>query len=285
MKASRGYRNIQRGTISAAAGRFILAALALLLLLARPAAADTYTWDVSGGTAAPQDGSGIWSTSTSYANWWNGSTDVSWPTGGTDTAAFGGVSGTAGTLTVDNSGVGVGAMILNTPDGSTYTITGGPIALGGAAPTITVNTNASIGSVLTGGGTAGLVVNGGGSLELTAANTYSGPTTVSGAILRLSNSAALPSGSNLTVDGGVVELNAGDFLGSLGTGPGQVQFTSNGGGFSAVGANRVVNFSNSATLTWGGSGSFLQDRDAIDARNAVGRFDGRFSKPDPDPGG
>ncbi len=144
----------------------------------------------------------------------------------------------------------------------------------------TAAVNARLSGVLSGSG--GLTITGGGNLELTASNTYTGPTTVSGTILRLSNSAALPSGSNLTLDGGVVELNAGDFLGSLGTGPGQVQFTSNGGGFSAVGANRVVNFSNSATLTWGGSGSFLQDQGAIDARNVIGGLDGRFSKPDPD---
>ena len=236
----------------------VLAIAMVLVLLGRPAAADTYTWDVSGGTSAPQDGSGIWSTSTSYANWWTSSTDVAWPTGGTDTAAFGGISGTAGTVTVSGAGVGVGAMIFNTPDWSTYTIGGGSIALGGVAPTITVNTNASIGSILTGSGTAGLVVNGGGWLELTAANTYTGPTTVSGStVLRLSNSAALPAGSNLTLDGGQVELAAGDFTASLGTAAGQVQFSANGGGFSAAGANRIVNLSNSATLTWAGTSGFL----------------------------
>ena len=113
-------------------------------------------------------------------------------------------------------------------------------------------------------GSGGLTITGDGDLELTASNTYTGPTTVSGGILRLSNSAALPggtgatsTGSNLTLDGGVVELDAGNFTRNLGTGPGQVQFTANGGGFSAVGGNRVVNLSNSATLTWGGSGSFL----------------------------
>ena len=120
-------------------------------------------------------------------------------------------------------------------------------------------------------------------MELTAGNTYTGPTTVSSSILRLSNSAALPgdvgatsTGSNLTLDGGVLELDAGDFTRNLGTGRGQAQFTANGGGFSAVGANRVVNLNNSATLTWG-SGSFLPDG-AADARLGIGRFDDRFSK-------
>ena len=53
----------------------------------------------------------------------------------------------------------------------------------------------------------------------------------------------------------MVELAAGNF-----TAPGQrfghVQFTANGGGFAAVGANRVVNLGNSATLTWGAAAVF-----------------------------
>jgi len=113
---------------------------------------------------------------------------------------------------------------------------------------------AQLSGVLSGRG--GLTITGGGNLELTASNTYTGPTTVSGAVLRLSNSAALPSASNLTLDGGILELNAGDFTCSLGTASGQIQFTSNGGGFSAVGGNRIVNLGdNSATLTWGSSSS------------------------------
>ena len=123
-----------------------------------------------------------------------------------------------------------------------------------AAGSGTAAVNARLSGVLSGSG--GLTMIGYGTLELTASNTYTGPTTVSGIILRLSNSGALPGGSNLTLDGGVIELAAGDFTCNLGTGPGQVQFTSNGGGFSAVGANRIVNLGNSAQLTWG-SGSFL----------------------------
>ena len=136
-----------------------------------------------------------------------------------------------------------------------------PINLGGGPQTVqvtagsgTATVDAQLSGVLSGSG--GLTKTGYGTLELTASNTYTGPTTVSGSILRLSNSGALPGGQNLTLDGGVIELAAGDFTGSSGSGPGQVQFTANGGGFSAVGANRVVNLGNSATLTWG-SGSFL----------------------------
>ncbi|CBY13225.1 unnamed protein product [Oikopleura dioica] len=69
----------------------------------------------------------------------------------------------------------------------------------------------------------------------------------------LSGPAALPSG-NLSFGGnGVLELGNGDFTRALGTGPGQVQMPTNaGGGWAAVGADRVVNIGGAgATLTWG----------------------------------
>ena len=134
----------------------------------------------------------------------------------------------------------------------TYTIAGCPITLANSPLTFTMNANASISAVLSGNG--GLTETGGNSLQLAASNTYSGPTTVSFAILRLSNSAALPSG-NLTLDGGLLELAAEASLRSVGGGLSQVQFTANGGGFSAIGANRIVKLGGSSEpLTWGSSG-------------------------------
>ena len=56
--------------------------------------------------------------------------------------------------------------------------------------------DAQLSGVLSGSG--GLTITGDGMLELTASNTYTGPTTVSGGILRLSNSAALPGGTATT---------------------------------------------------------------------------------------
>jgi autotransporter-associated beta strand protein len=111
---------------------------------------------------------------------------------------------------------------------------------------------------------------GSGTIEFAAANTYSGMTKVTG-VLRLSHAQALPGGIGATggtsqlvlgYDGtnynGVIELAAGDFLRGLGTGPDQVSFDpSGGGGFSAVGADRIVNLGGlSAPLTWG-SGNFV----------------------------
>ena len=78
----------------------------------------------------------------------------------------------------------------------------------------------------------------------------------------------------------MVELAAGDFTRSLGSGPGQVQFTANGGGFAAVGANRFVNLGGSSAYVDLGQQRFSAQRRDADARHAVGRFDDRFSKPD-----
>ena len=143
------------------------------------------------------------------------------------------------------------------------------IALNGATRTIQVNggfaaVDAQISGSIAGSGTAGLTITGDGVLQLAANNTYSGTTTVPAATLRLASSGALPGGtgaaggtSNLLLDGGVIELAAGDFSRPLGTNGSQVQSTTAGGGFSAAGANRHVNLGGAfAPLTWG-SGGFL----------------------------
>ena len=49
-----------------------------------------------------------------------------------------------------------------------------------------------------------------------------------------------------------------------------MQFTANGGGFAAVGANRVVNLAAvRRTLTWGGTSGFLPSGGHADARHAA----------------
>jgi autotransporter-associated beta strand protein len=120
--------------------------------------------------------------------------------------------------------------------------------------------DAKLSGVLSGSG--GLRKTHSGTLQLTAANTYTGKTWLWGGALRLSNAQALPGGcgvtggtSNLDFYGGVLELASGDFLRGVGTGASQVQFSALEGGFAAVGANRVVNLGgSSAPITWGSNG-------------------------------
>lgn len=99
------------------------------------------------------------------------------------------------------------------------------------------------------GGVASLIKTGAGTLELTGNNSYQGTTTINGGALRTSSANSLPIG-NLVLSGGVLELGYGNFSSSLGTGAGQVRITGNAG-FSASGANRIVNLGGaSATLAW-----------------------------------
>ncbi len=113
--------------------------------------------------------------------------------------------------------------------------------------------NAELSGVLSNGG---LTKTGAGTLELTGANTYSGATTIEGGALLVGAAASLPSTSNVVLNGGVLELGAGNFSGSLGTGAGQIQFTGNGG-FSAYGANRSVSLNGGVELTWGATPGFV----------------------------
>ena len=95
------------------------------------------------------------------------------------------------------------------------------------------------GTIRNSGGTLALTTTGAGTTTLSGSNTYNGTTTVAGGVLILGSTAALPGGTgpsgglgNLLLQGGIVELGAGDFTRGLGTGAGQVQFTASGG-FSA----------------------------------------------------
>ncbi len=161
-----------------------------------------------------------------------------------------------------------GMLMLGSPYSNAMIDFQNPIDFGNNRGSVWVQGTAAVDARLSGtlssSGSGGLTENGPGTLELTAANTYTGQTVVSG-VLRLSNSDALPGGtgaaggtSNLLLGGGVVELNAGNFDRGLGTAASQVQLGS-GGGFSAYGTNRVVNLGGaSAQVTWG-SGGFVAD--------------------------
>lgn len=107
------------------------------------------------------------------------------------------------TVTVTMSG---GTLDLNNNAQTIRGLAGSaPISLGTAI--LTVNTTAanSYGGVISGAG--GLSVGGTGSLTLTAANGYSGATTVTGGTLQLGINNALPAGAPVIMTGGTLNLN------------------------------------------------------------------------------
>ncbi|HEV7406291.1 MAG TPA: autotransporter-associated beta strand repeat-containing protein [Chthoniobacteraceae bacterium] len=135
-------------------------------------------------------------------------------------------------------------------------------------PTITVstlNSRATIATVLA--GSDGLSTSTNGLAELTAANTYSGPTTISGASnggLHALDGVGLPANSNLTLNSGTL-VSSGLFSRSLGTAAGQVQWTGTVtiAGFAGAGAPLVVRLGgNTNTVTWG-SGNFAAGQLAL----------------------
>lgn len=107
-------------------------------------------------------------------------------------------------------------------------------------------------------GTNALVKSGGGTLILSGINTYTGPTYVNGGVLRLNNAAALPSNSNVQLNGGVLELTSSSPTAFVtGTGFSQIQWTGDGG-FSAFGADHSVTLNSGIPVTWGAS-HFIHD--------------------------
>ena len=81
-------------------------------------------------------------------------------------------------------------------------------------------------------------------------NTYAGPTTITGGVLRAVDGQGIPTASNLTLNGGVYEIMGGAFSRAVGTGANQVQFPGGASGFSAFGAPVTVNL---GSLVWGGA--------------------------------
>ncbi|TDU64030.1 putative secreted protein with PEP-CTERM sorting signal [Prosthecobacter fusiformis] len=144
------------------------------------------------------------------------------------------------------------------------TISGaGTLALGSGNVTVTVADNTGLASdmvwtinTLTGSGS--LVKAGAGTLDISGItnNNFSGTYQITaGDIIGLNAT------SNLVLNGGVFSGN-GTFTRSIGTGSGQVQWLSGGGGFAAVGGNLSVTLSSAADpLVWGtgGTANFVPD--------------------------
>ncbi len=146
-----------------------------------------------------------------------------------------------------------------------YTI-GANLTLVGNASGITTFTGASTsgyGATFSGditGSGKGITKSGSSLLVFSGNNNYTGTTSVTGGVLRLSSANALSGGigttggtSALTINGGVVELGAMNFSRGLGSGSSQFQITGGTSGFSAYGGPRVVTVNGDASqeIQWG----------------------------------
>ena len=171
----------------------------------------------------------------------------------------------AGTLTL---GSNVTYLSANNPLGA---LISGNLSLGSADRTFTIgdSTTALIDTLISAAisGAGGLVKDGAGTMELTGANTYTGPTTITNGILQANDNAGLPGagspggGSNLRLPGGILQSDGSapvTFSRALGTGPTQVQWssTNRNGGFAGGGAKLTVNIGGNTppdTLLWSGA--------------------------------
>jgi autotransporter-associated beta strand protein len=186
------------------------------------------------------------------------------------------LGGASAPFTLSNSFTYSTQMILSSPTSNATLEFQNPIVLEPFwwyTPIINVaNGSAAVDAKLSGGisGACDFVKYGDGTLELTTASTYNGTTYVDAGVLRISHAQAIPGGvgatggaSNLALLGGVLELAAGNFYRSLGTGTNQVRFDYFSGGFSASGADRIVNFGGaSAQISWNHT-SFVGNSDLI----------------------
>ena len=163
--------------------------------------AATYTWGPSGG-----GGGGTWDSST--ANWWTGSS-VAWPGSGTSNVAD--FAATSGTVTLSGV-ITANGLIFDTGG---YVLQSGSLSFNGTTPTIAANSGTTIISsvIASTAGNVGLTKSGAGTLVFSGANTYSGPTTVTGGVLRLDPGAAFNTWP-LTVDNAsfIIQRNAGSTL-------------------------------------------------------------------------
>jgi autotransporter-associated beta strand protein len=188
-----------------------------------------------------------------------GSGQVQWDSGG--------FSAHGGKLTVNLGGAAVplvlgdggfpASVTFGSPTADSETEFVHSIDLNGTTASISVQHNPSTaGDFAT---LSGVISNGAiskqgvGTLALTGHNTYTGITRISDGALRATDGTGLPAGSNLYLNGGVLESDSpAMFTRSLGTGSGQVQWSS--GGFSAHGGRMTVAVGGTASptaLTWG----------------------------------
>jgi fibronectin-binding autotransporter adhesin len=219
----------------------------------------------SGAPAADLYWSGTGTWDTTATNW--GSTqggpynDATWSNATPDSAVF---EGSAGTVTLGEAITAAGLTFA--VDG--YTVTADTLTLSGT-PTIAANTgvSATIASVLA--GSDAITKTGAGTLTLSAANTYSGGTTVSEGVIVVGNAAAFGTGAitlaggslrptpNLTLANAIV-ATASTTSDLMNAGTGDFIFTGSGSGSGTLVANSTVSRSMWLQGDWSGFTGQLQ---------------------------
>jgi autotransporter-associated beta strand protein len=162
-------------------------------------------------------------------------------------------TGTAGTVTV------AGTQAFDTLQFSTtgYVLNagaGGQLQLAGLSGTGTINTDngvtATINAAIINGSSQSLTKVGGGTLVLTAANTYSGGTTISGGTLQLGNGGTTGSIFGNVADNGVLAINRSDAFTFEGVISGSGALNQIGSGTTTLGA--VNTYTGATTVSAGG---------------------------------
>jgi fibronectin-binding autotransporter adhesin len=204
---------------------------------------------------------------------------------GTGVVTISGATGFHGDIT---SQTGSGGLNFSPPSGASATFDGaffgggtvnincsGTFTLGGGASNFSGALNmlqpgtlqfapaAGVTSVFSGKITSGgnVVQNGPGTTVLGYnTNAYAGTTTIKQGALQANSGVGLPALSLLILDGGVLQSNGTSsvtFSRSLGSAPGNFQWTANGGGFSAGSRGLTVKVNNDAAtpLAWGTDGT------------------------------
>ncbi|MBM4018991.1 MAG: hypothetical protein FJ288_11800, partial [Planctomycetes bacterium] len=155
-----------------------------------------------------------------------------------------------------NLDVGSGSALIQSDGGTAVTHKiSAPVTLNDSTAVAVNSATLQISGVISSGvAETGITKMGAGTLVLSAGNIYTGPTVIAEGCVRASDGVGLPLSSNLVLAGGLFMADAtASFTRSLGTGPGQVQWTGSGG-FAAWNGKLTVNIGGNAspdTLTWG----------------------------------
>ncbi|SEH14754.1 fibronectin-binding autotransporter adhesin [Sphingopyxis sp. YR583] len=202
------------GTLPAGANAQVQTSIAGEVNLINIGAATLNFWDGAAGPKfdnAVNGGDGVWQNSGGNNNW----SDISGAVNaGYDDGAFAIFSGSAGTVTIDNSLGAVSASGLQfATDG--YLITGDTLTLDGAQAVIRVGDGTAAGAAYVAtidaelAGAAGLVKTDAGTLVLAGSNSYAGGTSINGGTLQIGTDANLgAAGGAIRFDGGTLQTTA-----------------------------------------------------------------------------